>query len=218
MSILPENARHFPATVRNRNPIASILKQHLPLSGTVLEIGSGSGEHSVYFADIFPNLIWQPSDPDPLNVESINAWVQSAAASCSNLRPPLSINASDLVLPVASADFVICINVIHISPWDATKGLMRNAANLLPESGGLYLYGPYKIDGVHTSPSNASFDCHLRSQNDTWGVRDLGDVVSEAHRNGLYLKGQFKMPANNLSIVFEKKLSPFTGCFYHPRM
>ena len=204
MSVLPEKARHFPATTRNRDPIASVLKQHLPLSGTVLEIGSGSGEHLVYFADIFPNLIWQPSDPDQRNVESINAWIKSAEASCHNLRPPLSINASDINLPVDSADFVMCINVIHISPWDATKGLMRNAARLLPENGGLYLYGPYMIDGVHTSSSNESFDRQLRSQNDTWGIRNLGDVVSEANRNGLSLIKQFEMPANNLSVVFQK--------------
>ena len=120
MNTPSEKARHFPATARNRDVIADILRRYLPATGTVLEIGSGSGEHSMYFAGLFPDLRWQPSDPDYLNLESIAAWRE--AAGTDNLCPPLPINASDVVLPIDGAEAMMCINVIHISPWDATEG------------------------------------------------------------------------------------------------
>lgn len=197
-----DKARHFPATARNRDAIAAVLKRCLPATGTVLEIGSGSGEHSIYFAGLFPGLRWQPSDPDPLNLESIAAWRDAAGKD--NLCPPLAINASDVILPVSSADAIMCINVIHISPWDATKGLMRNAARLLPAGAPLYLYGPYRIAGAHTAPSNEVFDASLRSQNETWGVRDLEDVCAEARKNGLEFVERVEMPSNNQSVIFRQ--------------
>lgn len=197
-----DKARHFPATARNRDAIAAVLKRCLPATGTVLEIGSGSGEHSIYFAGLFPGLRWQPSDPDPLNLESIAAWRDAAGKD--NLCPPLAINASDVILPVSSADAIMCINVIHISPWDATKGLMRNAARLLPAGAPLYLYGPYRIAGAHTAPSNEAFDASLRSQNETWGVRDLEDVCAEARKNGLEFVERVEMPSNNQSVIFRQ--------------
>ncbi|MGB0630315.1 MAG: DUF938 domain-containing protein [Alphaproteobacteria bacterium] len=202
MDLTSEKARHFPATARNREAIADVLAGILPETGTVLEIGSGSGEHAVYFSDKFPHLTWQPSDPDPLNVDSIQAWSETAARS--NLRPPLSINASDVILPLDAAAAVMCVNVIHISPWDATEGLMRNAARLLPPGGPLYLYGPYRIGGAHTAPSNEAFDRSLRDQNETWGVRDLEDVVAEAEKNGLSFVDRVEMPANNQSVIFRQ--------------
>ena len=198
----PPGARHFPATARNREPILEVLRRHLPPRGTVLEIGSGSGEHLVHFARALPGLVWQPSDPDPVNLASIRAW--AGAAGAANLREPLAINASDVILPIDRADAVLCINVIHISPWDATEGLMRNAAALLPAGGVLYLYGPYRIDGAHTSPSNEAFDRQLRAENETWGIRELADVAAEAARNGLAPIETVDMPANNLSVVFRK--------------
>jgi hypothetical protein len=197
-----EKARHFPATARNRDVIADVLKRFLPATGTVLEIGSGSGEHSIYFAGLFRNLRWQPSDPDPLNLESIAAWRE--ATGNDNLCAPLQINASDVVLPIDVADAMMCINVIHISPWDATEGLMRNAAKLLPAGAPLYLYGPYRIDGAHTAPSNEAFDASLRSQNETCGVRDLEDVCAEASKNGLDFVERIGMPSNNQSVIFRK--------------
>ena len=200
----PPNARHFPATARNRTFIRDVLRRHLPTHGTVLEIGSGSGEHAVYFAGCFPGLVWQPSDPDPLNSASIRAWIASLPEGGTNLREPLAINASDRVLPIDRADAVLCINVIHISPWDATEGLMRNAAALLPANGILYLYGPFIVDGRPTAPSNEAFDRQLRSQNETWGIRNLADVTREAAANGLVLAETENMPANNLSVVFRK--------------
>lgn len=202
MDIPSDKARHFPATARNRDVIADVLKRHLPATGTVLEIASGSGEHSAYFAGIFPGLTWQPSDPDPLNLDSIAAWGEAAGAD--NLCPPLAINASDIILPIDRADAMMCINMIHIAPWDATEGLMRNAARLLPAGGPLYLYGPYRIGGAHTAPSNEAFDGSLRSQNETWGVRDLEDVCTEAEKNGLTLVERVEMPSNNQSVIFRK--------------
>ncbi|MAI49029.1 MAG: SAM-dependent methyltransferase [Rhodospirillaceae bacterium] len=204
MHTLPDKARHFPATARNRDVIANVLKRNLPATGTVLEIASGSGEHSIYFAGIFPSLRWQPSDPDPVNLESIAAW--SDASGAANLYPPLQINASDLVLPIGAADAILCINMIHISPWDATEGLMRNAAVLLPQGAPLYLYGPYKIDGLHTAPSNEAFDNSLRAQNETWGLRDLEDVKTEAEKNSLRFIERVEMPSNNQSLIFRKNV------------
>jgi hypothetical protein len=202
MNTPSEKARHFPATARNRDVIADVLRRYLPATGTVLEIGSGSGEHSIYFAGLFPNLRWQPSDPDHLNLESIAAWRETAGTD--NLCAPLPINASDVILPIDSADAMMCINVIHISPWDATEGLMRNAAKLLPAGAPLYLYGPYRIGGAHTASSNEAFDISLRSQNETWGVRDLEEVSAEAEKNGLDFIERIEMPSNNQSVIFRK--------------
>lgn len=202
MDLPSGKARHFPATTRNRVAIADVLTRILPTSGTVLEIGSGSGEHALYFSGRFPDLIWQPSDPDPLNIQSIQAWAKSAQRP--NLRAPLSINASDVLMPIKAVSAVICINVIHISPWDATEGLMRNAANILPPGGPLYLYGPYRINGSHTAESNATFDQSLRQQNCKWGVRDLEAVVSEAETNEMAFVERVVMPANNQSVIFKR--------------
>ena len=202
MDLPSEKTRHFPATERNRNVIADVLSRILPDTGTVLEIGSGSGEHALYFSEVFPELTWQPSDPDPLNLQSIQAW--AASASRTNLRLPLSINASDFTLPIEAADAIMCINVIHISPWDATEGLMRNARHLLPPGGPLYMYGPYRVGGRHTSRSNEAFDSSLRDQNETWGVRDLEVVMAEAQKNGLTFVEHVEMPANNQSLVFRR--------------
>lgn len=203
----PPQARHFPATARNREAIRDVLNTYLPKTGTVLEIGSGSGEHALYFSEVFPDLTWQPTDPDPLNLASIQAWQDALPEARENLLTPLSLNASDVIMPVERADAVLCINVIHISPWDATVGLLRNAASLLPRGGIVYLYGPYRVKGAHTATSNEAFDRQLRSENETWGVRDLEDVTAEAERNGLSMVTTREMPANNLSVVFRRGLA-----------
>lgn len=212
MNTIPENALHFPATRRNRDPISAILADVLPASGLVLEVASGSGEHIVHFSRLFPALTWQPSDPDPENLVSIRAWAEAQRPA--NLLPPLPIDASDERLPLEGADAVICINMIHIAPWEAARGLMRNAARLLPAQGALYLYGPFMIDGLHTAPSNEAFDRQLRFQNEAWGVRDLQEVTAEARRHGLRPAGSFEMPANNLSVVFRKAESDAAGRFH----
>ena len=136
--------------------------------------------------------------------DSIQAWIDAERPEATNIRAPLSINASDVILPIDAADAVFCANVIHISPWDATEGLMRNAGTLLPPGGLVFLYGPYRIEGSHTAPSNEAFDQSLRAQNETWGVRDLEDVCAEAEKNGLIFAERVEMPANNQSVIFRK--------------
>ena len=194
----------FRNAARNRDAIAAVLTRVLPDRGTVLEIGSGSGEHAHHFSELFPHLTWQPSDPDQLNVDSILAWVDAAGRP--NLRPPLSINASDVILPLESADAVMCVNVIHISPWDATEGLMRNAALVLPPEGCCTFTVPSGLP-ASTAPSNGSFDRSLRGGTNL-GVRDLEDVVLEADKNGLSFIERIEMPANNQSLIFRNPFHP----------
>lgn len=195
------DARRFaPAAARNREPILAVLRGHLPASGTALEIASGSGEHAVAFAAAFPSLVWQPSDPDPANRASIAAWI--AAEGSPNLLPPVDLDATAEIWPLATADAVLCINMIHIAPWAACIGLLRGAARLLAPGGLLYLYGPFKRDGAHTAPSNAAFDESLRARDPAWGVRDL-DEVSEA-AEGFVPPTVVAMPANNLSVLFRR--------------
>ena len=196
-----EDARQFaPATARNREPILAVLRRVLPAQGLVLEIASGTGEHAVHFARALPGLIWQPSDPNSMARASISAWVEEAGLP--NLRPPLSLDVSAETWPLTRADAIVCINMVHISPWRATLGLMRGAGRTLGPGGVLYLYGPYKRDGQHTAPSNAAFDESLRQQNPEWGVRDLERVIEVAEAQGLRHRETVAMPANNLSVVF----------------
>jgi SAM-dependent methyltransferase len=195
------DARRFaPAAARNREPILDVLRAHLPASGTALEIASGSGEHAVAFAAAFPTLVWQPSDPDPANRASIAAWI--AAEGTPNLLPPIDLDATAEIWPLATADAVVCINMIHIAPWAACLGLLRGAARLLAPGGLLYLYGPFKRDGMHTAPSNEAFDESLRARDPAWGVRDLGEVCQAAE--GFALAATVAMPANNLSVLFRR--------------
>lgn len=192
--------RHAPATVRNRDAIAEVLRGVLPDGGTVLEVASGSGEHVIHFAQTFPALRWQPSDPDPAALRSIAAW--TAEADLTNIVPPVLLDASADAWPVRAADAILCINMIHISPWDATLGLLRGAARLLPADGLLYLYGPYVQHGVETAPSNIAFDQSLKERNPAWGLRDVADVEVAAGAQGFRLEAIEPMPANNLSLIF----------------
>ena len=203
------DARLFsPSSERNREPIAVVLRRCLPATGTVLEIASGTGEHVAWFAAQFPGLVFQPSDPGGTQRASIAAWI--AAAGVQNLRPPLALDVAapdweknvDISTPLAA---ILCINMIHISPWAATLGLMRGAGHLLADGGVLYLYGAYKRGGRHTAPSNATFDASLRAQSPEWGVRDLETVVAEADRAGFALDDVVEMPANNLSVIFRRR-------------
>jgi SAM-dependent methyltransferase len=194
--------RHAPATARNSEPIAAILRDVLPATGTVLEVASGSGEHAIFFARVFRALAWLPSDPDPAAIASIRAWAESARLP--NLRPPLVIDAAAPDWPVDRADAMLCVNMIHISPWEATVGLMANAGRLLPAGAPLILYGPYIQDGVETAPSNLAFDENLKSRDPRWGLRRLEDVVALAEGEGLRLEAVHPMPANNLTVVLRK--------------
>ena len=199
----PPNARVAPATARNRDPILTVLRRVLPPAGTVLEIASGTGEHAVYFAAGLPHLAWQPTDRDPVALASIAAHREMAQPA--NLLPPLPLDVCDLPWPVSRIEAVVCINMIHIAPWTAAKGLMAGAAGLLGPGAVLYLYGPYMEDGRHTAPSNAAFDASLEAQNPDWGVRDLGDVRDLANEHGFEFVERVAMPANNLSVVFRRR-------------
>ncbi len=191
-----------PHVARNREPILEVLKRILPSHGLVLEIASGTGEHAAFFAGELPLLTWQPTDPDERALASIVA--HRAAASSANLLPPLQLDVHAEHWPIERTDAVICCNMIHIAPWSACAGLIAGAARVLPPGGILYLYGPYKIDGRHTAPSNEAFDAQLRSQNAAWGIRDLADVAALAQRHGFGVAETVAMPANNLSVIFRR--------------
>jgi SAM-dependent methyltransferase len=195
--------RMAPAAARNREPITSVLRRHLPSRGLVLEVASGTGEHIAHFASALGSgLIFQPSDADAGARASIDAWVE--ALGVGNVRPAIGLDASAENWPVQAADVVICINMIHIAPWTAAVGLVRGAAQVLPAGGLLYLYGPFRRDGRHTAPSNEAFDGSLRAQNAEWGVRDLEAVAELAAAHGFSPPVIEEMPANNLSLIFSK--------------
>ena len=203
MNLPTEDARRFaPAVARNKAAITEVLARHLPASGLVLEIASGSGEHALHFAAYFPALGFQPTDPDAAALASIAAW--QAEAQLPNLRAPLALDVMADAWPVPKADAVLCINMIHIAPWEATAALMRGAARVLPHDGILFLYGPFKQGGQHTAPSNAEFDASLRAQDAQWGVRDLGAVAEIASAAGFAAPVVEEMPANNLSVIFRR--------------
>ena len=190
-----------PATLRNRDPILEVLREALPERGMVLEIASGTGEHAAYFARRLPELVWQPSDVDPICLESIEAYRQEAALD--NLRPPLTL---DVCAPwhVDTLDAVVCINMIHIAPWRACEALLDGAAHHLPAGAPLVLYGPFRFGGSFTAPSNAAFDESLRRRDPAWGVRDLDDVTAKALRAGLERREVRALPANNHAVTFVK--------------
>ncbi len=193
-----------PSTARNREPIHEVLRPRLPERGLVLEIASGAGEHALYHAARLPGLEWRPTDADPDAVASIAAW--RAQGRLANLLPPLRLDAADPDhWPVHSADAVVNINMIHISPWAATLGLMTGAGRLLPSGGLLYLYGAYIEPDVQTAASNLAFDRDLKRRNPAWGLRRLEDVVEAAEAHGLRFIERIAMPANNLSVILRKR-------------
>jgi SAM-dependent methyltransferase len=200
---IASDARTAPSAVRNRDPILAVLRRVFPAQGTVLEIASGSGEHAVHFATALPGLAWQPTDRDPAALRSIAAW--QTTERLPNLLAPLELDVTSPAWPVPRADAVVAINMIHISPWRATQGLLEGAARVLSPGGVLFLYGPYQEGGRHTAPSNAAFDADLRARNPEWGVRDLDDVKALAAKHGLDFVERVAMPANNLSVVFRRR-------------
>jgi len=198
------DARLFsPAAERNCRPILDVLRQVLPGAGLVLEVASGGGQHAAFFAPHFPALTWQPSDADANARASIAAWAKTTGTG--NFRPPIDLDAASSDWPLARADAVVCINMIHISPWAACLGLLRGAARILPPDGVLYLYGPFRRDGKHTAPSNTAFDADLKARNPEWGVRDVGEVGTAAAAAGFGPPSIIPMPANNLSVVFRRR-------------
>jgi hypothetical protein len=194
------SARHAPATARNREPILAVLRDFFPATGLILEIASGTGEHVSYFAERLPDLDWQPSDPDPDAIASTTAWAEGIP----NIRTPLQLDAAAPDWPISRADAMLCINMVHISPWAATQGLFAGAARVLPQGAPLYLYGPYRRADVPTAPSNEAFDASLSARNPGWGLRQLDDVIVVAERTGFRFDRLVEMPANNLSVIFRR--------------
>ena len=194
--------RSAPAALRNREPIAEVLTDWLPESGIVLEVASGTGEHAVWFARRFPDLTWQPSETHPVALASISAWAEEA--SLPNLRAPVVVDASTSDWPVKRADAVLNINMVHISPWEASLGLIAGAARLLPAHAPLILYGPWLKDDIETAPSNLAFDANLKERDPRWGLRRVEDFAAAALGKGFELADWRRMPANNLMLLFRK--------------
>ena len=190
-----------PSSARNREPLLAVLRRWLPGSGTVLEVASGLGEHAAWFAAALPGVIWQPTDRSEEALEILRA--RGEVSGLANLAPPLVLNAAAPDdWPLDRADAIVCINMVHISPWAATQGLMAGAAKVLPAGAPLILYGPYIQADVETAPSNLAFDADLRRRDPAWGLRDLADVEALAADHGLVLAERVAMPANNLCLLF----------------
>lgn len=194
-----------PAAARNAPAIADVLAGWLPSAGTVLEVASGTGEHALHFAREFPELLWLPSDADAHARASVAAW---RAEGPPNLLIPIVLDAASPDWPVAAADALVCINMVHISPWAATLGLMTGAARILPAGAPLILYGPYQRNGVPTAPSNEAFDASLNARDGAWGLRSVEEVAAAAA--GFELEALVGMPANNLMLLFRRLDVPAT--------
>ncbi|WP_106639132.1 DUF938 domain-containing protein [Allosphingosinicella vermicomposti] len=200
-----EARRSAPHVARNADPITEVLREVLPDAGLVLEIASGTGEHALHFARAFPHLLFQPTDADPVALRSVEAW--RTADGAPNLLAPVPLDAAEPDRwPVDHADAILCINMVHISPWAATLGLLKGAGKLLREGGVLYVYGAYRQRGVEAAPSNEAFDRSLKDRNPEWGLRYVEDVVAAAGAEGLALDDIKEMPAHNLSLVFRKRV------------
>jgi len=195
----PDPRRSSPAALRNRDAILAVLQAHLPDRGTVLEIASGTGEHAVHFAQHLPGLVWQPSDRDPANRQSVDAY--RSDTNLANLRPAVALDVCE-PWPVAAADAIFCANMVHIAPWAAALGLLAGARRVLGPGAPLVLYGPFFEDGKTPVPSNVAFDADLRRRDPAWGIRTLGDVVRAAA--GFSAPLAVAMPANNLCLVFRR--------------
>jgi SAM-dependent methyltransferase len=191
--------RSAPAALRNREPIAEVLRGWLPESGLVLEIASGTGEHAVFFAEHFPEVEWQPSDVDPSALASIAAWRE--ATNLPNIREPIALDASLPDWPLGHADAVLSINMVHISPWASALGLIDGAARVLPPGRPLILYGPWLKADVPTVPSNLQFDAELKARDPEWGLRRVEDFAAAAEQKGFKLEQVRSMPANNMMLL-----------------
>jgi SAM-dependent methyltransferase len=198
---MSDDVRLFaPSAGRNRDPILHALRPHLPPSGVVLEIASGTGEHVAHFAAALPKLQWQPTDPMPKSRASIDAW----ATGLANVLPAIPLDAAATGWPVQHADVVLCINMIHIAPWAATEGLVAGASRVLAPRGLLALYGPYRRAGKTMEPGNAAFDADLRSRDPAWGLREVETVSALAAGFDFGSPSIAAMPANNLMLLFRR--------------
>ncbi|WP_262927245.1 class I SAM-dependent methyltransferase [Phytohalomonas tamaricis] len=205
LSSSPEERLFSPAAQRNRAPILKVLETLLPAQAHVLEIASGSGEHAVHFARALPGITWQPSDPSEQARRSIAAW--TAHEGLTNVCPPLLLDATQRPWPdeIGQIDAIVCCNMIHIAPWQATEALLAEAGERLSHGGVLMLYGPFTRNGEHTAASNREFDQSLRARHPQWGIRDLeNDLIPLAAQCRLMMKEVITMPANNISVVLAR--------------
>lgn len=193
----------YPAPERNKDPILEVLRRVLPPQGTVLEVASGTGQHVIHFASALTHLRWQPSDPEAAHRDSIRA--RMLAAALPNVVAPLALDVCHRPWTVDAPQAILCINMIHIAPWPAGLALLEESARLLPPGGLLYLYGPFRRLGVPTAASNEAFDEDLRRRNPEWGLRNLEEIQQHASACGLELGEVVQMPANNLSLVFQRR-------------
>lgn len=198
--------RYAPAASRNSDAIAQVLAKELPAQGKVLEIASGTGEHAVFFARRFPNLIWQPSDADVEAVASVQAWRSEEGVN--NLVEPIVLNAAAPRWPIDNVAAILCINMLHISEWTATLGLFRGAAAILPPEAPLIIYGPFLEDAVETATSNLLFDRSLRERDNAWGLRHAESVDRVAKQNRLRRTARYPMPANNIMLIYRSLEQP----------
>ena len=203
-----DNRLFFPAAKRNKTFIGDVLSRIIQKNGSILEIGSGSGEHGVAFQKRFPETIWQTSDPDLRHRQSISSWILYEKLNM-KMPQPLAIDVEITPWEISSAlalslQVIVSINLIHISSWNCTRSLFKESGKLLSNGKYLMLYGPFKIDNEHISQSNYLFDKSLKMQNNNWGVRNLDKVNEEAYNNGFAQKELIFMPANNLSIIYKK--------------
>lgn len=197
------SARIFSAaSERNRDPILDVLREIVPESAFVLEIGCGPGMHAAWFAKRLPGVTWQPTDLDPAALASTEVW--RTEADCPGLLGPIRLDVRERPWPIPRADVVYSANVIHISPWDCTVALVEGASEVLAVGGRLILYGPFRLADRPTAPSNEQFDQTLRSRDPSWGIRALESVTEIAEQSGLVLRTIRAMPANNLTVVYER--------------
>ena len=198
----------FPATQRNRKSIEGVLYKIIKKNGSILEIGSGSGEHGVFFQKRFPKIVWQTSDPAPIHRESISSWIDYEKLN-KKMPQPLMIDVEKIPWKIPlkliySLQGIISINMIHVAPWSCTEALFRESGKLLNKGRFLILYGPFKIDNKHTSQSNYFFDNSLKMQNSLWGIRNLEEVSDEGKKNSFFQQEIINMPANNFLIIYRK--------------
>ena len=200
--------RYAPATERNRDAILGVLQTYLPEQGTVLEVSSGTGQHAAFFAPRLAPRYWLPTDVDEISLSSIQAWRETSQAS--NLLVPQRLDVLDTPWLLEEAELpaplsaIVNINMVHIAPWPCCEGLFDGAARILPAQTVVLMYGPFKQDGEHTSPSNAAFDQQLKAQDVRWGVRDLESVIEVAKARGFGCQAVITMPANNLMVSFTR--------------
>lgn len=194
--------RHAPACARNVGPIGDVLDEWLPKSGTVLEIASGTGEHALAFAARYPALAWQPTDPDPDAIASIASWREEDGTA--NLLAPVRLDVTEQPWPVRAADALVAINLVHISPWEASLALLDGGAALLPPGAPLILYGPWRVPGEPLAASNHAFEASLKQRDPRFGIREVTTFAAAARDAGFSLAAQRAMPANNRMLLLRR--------------